>query len=179
MALIPIVIKIGIKSLLEYFAMRLNRFTISIPLVQVTYPVILLVFLGVLSRSAGGNSQAEVTNVVPWESQYKIKPDQKDRLTAADVVGPDGIVYPNWTKCGVQGGISSVIFYNGWNCWAKDVTVKKCGRFPVYCSMAKWCEIRDCVFDDAWFKGGGTAYTGWDRCWGCGARPERPEKCSL
>jgi hypothetical protein len=64
--------------------------------------------------------------------------------------------------------ISSVIFYHGWNCWAKDVTVKKCGRFPVYGSMAKWCEIRDCVFDDAWFKGGGgTAYTGWDRCWDC------------
>jgi len=64
--------------------------------------------------------------------------------------------------------ISSVVFYNGWNCWAKDVTVKKCGRFPVYGSMAKWCEIRDCVFDDAWFKGGGgTAYTGWDRCWDC------------
>jgi len=64
--------------------------------------------------------------------------------------------------------ISSVVFYNGWNCWAKNVNVKKCGRFPVYGSMAKWCEIRDCVFDDAWFKGGGgTAYTGWDRCWDC------------
>jgi hypothetical protein len=64
--------------------------------------------------------------------------------------------------------ISTVVFYHGWNCWAKDVTVKKCGRFPVYGSMAKWCEIRDCVFDDAWFKGGGgTAYTGWDRCWDC------------
>jgi len=64
--------------------------------------------------------------------------------------------------------ISSVVFYNGWNCWARNVNVKKCGRFPVYGSMAKWCEIRDCVFDDAWFKGGGgTAYTGWDRCWDC------------
>jgi len=80
-------------------------------------------------------------------------------------------------RCGIEGlyleqtenlWISGVIFYNGWNCWAKGVTVKKCGRFPVYGSMAKWCEIRDCVFDDAWFKGGGgTAYTGWDRCWDC------------
>ncbi|MHC4580611.1 MAG: right-handed parallel beta-helix repeat-containing protein [Planctomycetota bacterium] len=80
-------------------------------------------------------------------------------------------------RCGIEGlyleqmenlWISGVIFYNGWNCWAKDVTVRKCGRFPVYGSMAKWCEIRDCVFDDAWFKGGGgTAYTGWDRCWDC------------
>ena len=34
--------------------------------------------------------------------------------------------------------------------------------------MAKWCEIRDCFFDDAWFKGGGgTAYVGWERSWDC------------
>ena len=80
-------------------------------------------------------------------------------------------------RCGIEGlsleqtenlWISGVVFYHGWHCWAKDVTIKKCGRFPVYGSMAKWCEIRDCVFDDAWFKGGGgTAYTGWDRCWDC------------
>ncbi|UCG57367.1 MAG: hypothetical protein JSU70_21175 [Phycisphaerales bacterium] len=80
-------------------------------------------------------------------------------------------------RCGVESlsieqkenlWISGVVFHYGWNCWAKDVRVKKCGRFPVYGSMAKWCEIRDCVFDDAWFKGGGgTAYTGWDRCWDC------------
>jgi len=64
--------------------------------------------------------------------------------------------------------ISSVVFSHGWNCWAQGVTVKKCGRFPVYGSMAKWCEIRDCVFDDAWFKGGGgTAYTGWEHSWDC------------
>ena len=80
-------------------------------------------------------------------------------------------------RCGVENlyieqtenlWISTVLFYHGWNCWARNVTVKKCGRFPVYGSMAKWCEIRDCVFDDAWFKGGGgTAYAGWDRCWDC------------
>ncbi len=64
--------------------------------------------------------------------------------------------------------ITSVLFSYGWNCWARGVTVKKCGRFPVYGAAAKWCEIRDCVFDDAWFKGGGgTAYAGWDRCWDC------------
>ncbi len=64
--------------------------------------------------------------------------------------------------------ITGVLFSNGWNCWARSVTVKKCGRFPVYGTMAKWCEIRDCIFDDSWFKGGGgTAYTGWDRCWDC------------
>jgi Pectate lyase superfamily protein len=80
-------------------------------------------------------------------------------------------------RCGVEGfyleqtqnlWISSVIFSYGWNCWAQNVTIKKCGRFPVYGSAAKWCEIRYCVFDDAWFKGGGgTAYAGWDRCWDC------------
>jgi len=64
--------------------------------------------------------------------------------------------------------ISSVSFTYAWNCWARGVTIKKCGRFPVYGSNAKWCEIRDCVFDDAWFKGGGgTAYAGWDGCWDC------------
>ena len=45
------------------------------------------------------------SDAIPWPRQYKIKPDQKARLTAADVVGPDGIVYPNWTRCGVQGKI--------------------------------------------------------------------------
>jgi len=64
--------------------------------------------------------------------------------------------------------ISSVVFSHGWNCWGRGVTVKMCGRFPIYGSMAKWCEIRDCVFDDAWFKGGGgTAYTGWEHSWDC------------
>jgi hypothetical protein len=64
--------------------------------------------------------------------------------------------------------ITGVLFSHAWNCWARGVTVKKCGRFPVYGSDAKWCEIRDCVFDDAWFKGGGgTAYAGWDKCWDC------------
>ena len=40
----------------------------------------------------------------PWERQYKIRPEEKDRLTPADVVGPDGVVYPNWKHTGVQGG---------------------------------------------------------------------------
>lgn len=64
--------------------------------------------------------------------------------------------------------ITSVLFSHAWNCWARGVNVKKCGRFPVYGSQAKWCEIRDGTFDDAWFKGGGgTAYAGWDACWDC------------
>jgi hypothetical protein len=81
------------------------------------------------------------------------------------------------SRCGVEDltieqtedlWITSVLFRDAWNCWARGVTVKKCGRFPVYGSNAKFCEVRDCVFDDAWFKGGGgTAYAGWDGCWDC------------
>lgn len=64
--------------------------------------------------------------------------------------------------------ITSSYFYNAANCWAKGVKIKKCGRFPVYGQNAKWCEIRDSVFDDAWFKGGGgTAYAGWEKSYDC------------
>ncbi|MCR4574944.1 MAG: right-handed parallel beta-helix repeat-containing protein [Lentisphaeria bacterium] len=80
-------------------------------------------------------------------------------------------------RCGVENltieqtedlWISTVLFTNAWNCWAKNVEVIKCGRFPVYGQQAKFCEIRDSVFRDAWFKGGGgTAYTGWEHSWDC------------
>jgi len=43
-----------------------------------------------------------------WPPRYKVRPDEKDRLTAADVVGPDGIVYPDWRHAGVPGGIPDV-----------------------------------------------------------------------
>lgn len=46
--------------------------------------------------------------IPPWPGQYKLKPGDAHRLTAADVVGPDGVVYPNWTQVGVQGGIPDV-----------------------------------------------------------------------
>lgn len=61
-----------------------------------------------------------------------------------------------------------MLFEQAWNCWARGVTVRRCGRHPVYAGNVKWCEIRDCVFDDAWFKGGGgTAYTGWEQSCDC------------
>lgn len=41
----------------------------------------------------------------PWEPAYKLDPDETARLTEADVPGPDGIVYPDWSKAGVPGGI--------------------------------------------------------------------------
>ncbi|MCE5238818.1 hypothetical protein LLH23_10045 [bacterium] len=64
--------------------------------------------------------------------------------------------------------ISSAYFSQAWNCWARGVTARKCGRFPVYAGAAKFCEFRDCIFDDAWFKGGGgTAYGGWEHCSDC------------
>lgn len=47
-----------------------------------------------------------VMPIPPWTGQYKLKPT--DKLTAADIAGPDGIVYPNWTQVGVQGGIPDV-----------------------------------------------------------------------
>ena len=65
-------------------------------------------FLLALILWTGTATAKESDENVPWPHQYKIRPDQKDRLTAADVVGPDGIVYPNWTQCGVQGGIPTV-----------------------------------------------------------------------
>lgn len=41
----------------------------------------------------------------PWEGTYKIRAHETEKLTAADVVGPDGIAYPNWTHVGIPGGI--------------------------------------------------------------------------
>jgi hypothetical protein len=67
---------------------------------------------------------------------------------------------PLWT-CGV-------LFSGAWECWARGVKVVKAGRHPVYTRFAKWCEIRDCQFDDAWYHGGGgTAYVGWERSYDC------------
>ncbi|MBN2449691.1 MAG: right-handed parallel beta-helix repeat-containing protein [Lentisphaeria bacterium] len=64
--------------------------------------------------------------------------------------------------------INTVLFADAWNCWARGVRVRKTGRFPVHANRGKWCEIRDCVFEDAWFKGGGgTAYAGWQHSWDC------------
>ena len=48
-----------------------------------------------------------VENKPPWPPAYKLTP-RDPRLTAADVVGPDGLVYPDWRLAGVPGGIPSV-----------------------------------------------------------------------
>lgn len=58
---------------------------------------------------------------------------------------------------------SGVVFSTAWECWAKGMKVKQAGRFALYPVNAKWCEIRDCVVDDAWIKGGGgTGYVGFE-----------------
>jgi len=63
---------------------------------------------------------------------------------------------------------SGVIFSKAWECWATGMTIKKAGRFPLYMIPSKWCEIRNCTFDDAWWKGdGGTAYVGWEKAYDC------------
>jgi len=41
----------------------------------------------------------------PWEGTYKIRAHETGRLTPADVIGPDGIAYPNWMNVGIPGGI--------------------------------------------------------------------------
>ena len=59
--------------------------------------------------------------------------------------------------------ITTVLFNSAVDCWARGVKVKKCGRFPVYSYLAKHLTYDGCVFDDAWFKGGGgTAYAGFE-----------------
>ncbi|MBS1368629.1 MAG: hypothetical protein HPZ91_01620 [Lentisphaeria bacterium] len=41
----------------------------------------------------------------PWKPQYKIRPEEKAKLTAADFPGPDGIVYPDFTYAGARNEI--------------------------------------------------------------------------
>lgn len=63
---------------------------------------------------------------------------------------------------------SGVLFSCAWECWARGLVVEKAGRHPVYTGQAKWCEIRDCQFRDAWYTGGGgSAYVGWERSYDC------------
>lgn len=63
---------------------------------------------------------------------------------------------------------SGVLFACAWECWARGLVVEKAGRHPVYTRQAKWCEICDCEFRDAWYHGGGgTAYVGWERSYDC------------
>lgn len=92
----------------------------------------------------------------PWPAQYKIKPHETHRLTPADVVGPDGIVYPNWTRCGVQGGIPEVKSFAAIEAYGGRAN----DDGDDAAALERACEA-------AGQSGGGTAYTGWDGCWDC------------
>lgn len=50
-------------------------------------------------------TELEAKTASPWPSSYKLSPDDAKRFTEADVLGPDGVVYPDWSLCGVPGGI--------------------------------------------------------------------------
>jgi hypothetical protein len=81
------------------------------------------------------------------------------------------------TNCGVEDfyleqtrnvWTCGVIFSKVWESWADGVTVKKAGRHSLYAIQSKWSEVRNCTFDDAWWKGdGGTAYIGWEKSYDC------------
>ena len=47
--------------------------------------------------------QPAVQEPPPWQPQYKLK--KGDPLTVADVMGPDGIVYPDFSRAGVRNGL--------------------------------------------------------------------------
>ena len=53
-------------------------------------------------------AQLTAADLTLWPSQYLIRPWETARLTPADVVGPDGIVYPDFTGVGVTGGIPDI-----------------------------------------------------------------------
>ncbi|MBC8008834.1 MAG: hypothetical protein H7067_01895 [Burkholderiales bacterium] len=71
-----------------------------IPLGRLSALIPLLTLVSTLSIHAA--------DLATWPSQYLIRPWETAKLTAADVVGPDGIVYPDFTGVGFTGGIPDV-----------------------------------------------------------------------
>ena len=55
-------------------------------------------------------SATEVSIDPPWTPTYKIKPSEPHRLTDADVVGPEGVVYPDWRMAGVSSWTLPAVF---------------------------------------------------------------------
>ncbi len=63
---------------------------------------------------------------------------------------------------------SGITFSNAWGCWMQGIGVRNTGRNAAYFPMTKHIEVRDCVFDESLFKGGGgTGYIGFERSWDC------------
>ncbi len=65
----------------------------------------------------------------PWPAQYKIRPNEKAKLTAADFPGPDGIVYPDFSRAGIRPGFHD----------RKDVKVLKLSDFGAKPNDGKDC----------------------------------------
>jgi hypothetical protein len=61
---------------------------------------------------------------------------------------------------------NGVTYSHAWGCWLSGVTIRNAGRHAAYFPFTKHMEIRDCLFDDSLFKGGGgTGYVGFERSW--------------
>lgn len=130
-----------------------------------------------------------VKNACPWgsyrENLYEVTSVQGDEVGISE---PLRLLFPAIDgsfvqklepieKCGVEDlsleqteniWTSGFVFTGSWNCWVKNVAVIKTGRFPFYFPIGKYGEVRDCVFRDAWWKGGGgTAYVGFERSYDC------------
>jgi hypothetical protein len=131
---------------------------------------------------------ALVKNGCKWgyyrENEYKIQSVEGDKIFLSQALRID---FPKIDgsfvrkiepiiDCGVEDftleqprnvWINGIVFQNAWNCWARGVRVNKAGHQPILMSPAKFCEIRDCEVNDAWWKGGGSAYVGWERAYDC------------
>lgn len=84
------------------------------PAARVQQSVVLPRFLSRLLRGTLGiqlfltAAAPLLANQAPWPGTYKIAPFDRSRLTEADVVGPSGKVFPDFTYAGVPGGIPSI-----------------------------------------------------------------------
>ena len=58
-----------------------------------------------LTREHKGPDPLAGRTAPPWLGTYKIHANETAKLTPADVLAPDGIAYPNWTRVGIPGGI--------------------------------------------------------------------------
>lgn len=96
----------------------------------------LLIFISPVVAQSPAKSPT-VDAATAWDGQYKIYPWESERLTEADVVGPDGIVYPNVAEAGVQGGIPDL----------NDATIRS--TYAVFDVTAYGAVADDAGFDDA------------------------------
>lgn len=130
-----------------------------------------------------------VKNACQWgtyrRNEYRIKAINIKTITLAE---PLRIPYPTIDGSYIQryqpveyGGVreltleqkqelwtGGIIFSYAWNCWVDQVEVLKAGRWPVYTTPAKHCEVKNSHFVDAWYHGGGgTAYVGFEMAYDC------------